>query len=82
MNLKNLFRRPPKIEVGQKIEIISWSRSDGADAYAGSVGIVTDVDYEVTGVRGLKGWLCIKLESGATLSGIGLNKLKYKIHAS
>lgn len=83
--LKKIFYRP-KIEVGQKILIISWPRPDGADAYAGTVGVVVDVDcneravtYTPFGKQTLKGWLVIKLESGATLCGLGINKLKYKI---
>lgn len=82
---KKLFHRP-KIEVGQKILIISWPRPDGADAFAGSVGVVVDVDYNekvVTntpfGKKTLKGWINIRLESGATLCGLGINNMKYKI---
>ncbi len=67
------FRK--KFKVGDKIEIVSFPRiGDGADGFAGTVGVVEAIDYEEKFTIG-KGSITLKLEGGASFVGCGINRM-------
>jgi hypothetical protein len=69
------------IKVGDEIEIISFPRQfDGADAYAGIRGIVTENDPNDKFRNGQVGWITLSLYGKGWFTGHGTkNRMKFKI---
>jgi|ADurb_Ile_01_Slu_FD_contig_21_520796_length_965_multi_5_in_0_out_0_2 hypothetical protein len=77
--MKMVRTKKNKIKVGDKIRIKSFPRlHDGADAYAGIVGIVEEIDYDEVFTIG-KGSITLRLDSEATFIGVGINRMTYEI---
>lgn len=64
----SIFKKYPA--VGDLIQIVSFPRyRDGADAYAGLVGVVDTIG---------KGYIVLRLPNGGWFIGNGIKRLKYK----
>lgn len=70
-----------KIKVGDRIKILSWPRryDDGADGFAGTIGTVERISYDEKFEYHQIGLIVLTLENGATLCGVGLNRLRFEI---
>lgn len=72
----SIFKKYPA--VGDLIQIVSFPRyRDGADAYAGLVGVVDTINTQAKSTIG-KGYIVLRLPNGGWFIGNGIKRLKYK----
>ncbi len=68
------------VRVGDTVKVVSWPRiHDGADAYAGTIGVVDEIETKEKFRDGNVGCIFLRLPSGAVLGGVGLNRLKLEL---